>query len=207
MSFSLKLSSSQSDFNARTGGSCWGITFLFCMESLKSGALTALASMLKERSTVAAEAEAMMKRQGEILATASPNYVLGVDSKPETDLATAGGFQNQNLAIQTRHTAVGVEVKLKARKCIGTLSSFFEGGAEELAQQILRLFKTAGIAAAQIGLQGAGSHSVALSWDGTQLFFFDPNDGVFVADSVDKAASWLGARFGQYKFIYAHVYK
>jgi hypothetical protein len=207
MAFTIVISSSQSDFNARSAGSCWGISFIFCMRALEADAISGLKSMLAKKAEVEVDAEAMMVRQGQILGQAASSYVRDATGKAEGDLGTAGGFQNQNVAIQARHTAVGTEVLRNKQKCIGTLSSFFEGGTKDLIAQILRLLKKSGVSAAQIGLQGGGAHSVALSWDGAKLYFFDPNDGVAVADDKDDVPALLAVRFAPYKFLYAHIYK
>jgi hypothetical protein len=206
MSFKNIISSNQSDFKARSSGSCWGISFIFCMRALKHGAIAGLKSMLKEAGDVEKEAEEMMKRQGKILAKAKPGYILNQKNEPETDLSTSAGFKNQNLAIQTRHNAVKQEVSQQQQKCIGTLSSFFEGGTMQLLEHVLTLMSEAGKAAAQIGLQGQGAHSVALFWDGKYLFFFDPNGGLYLATNIKSAVKWLENRFSTYHFIYAHLY-
>jgi hypothetical protein len=56
-------------------------------------------------------------------------------------------------------------------------------------------------AAAQIGLQGKGAHSVALFWDGKNLFFFDTHGGLYLATNMKSAVQWLERRFSTYHSI------
>lgn len=78
----------------------------------------------------------------------------------------------------------------------------YEGGTLQLPEHVL--MSEAG-KAAQIELQGQGAHSVALFHDRKNLFFFDPNGGLYLATNIKSAVKWLESRFSTYHFIYAHI--
>lgn len=204
MSLAHVVGCNQSMFNARSGGSCWGIAFMFCKAALDADPVTAMKTILADPSG-AATAEALMKVQDEVHKLAAPRYAKDGDGKAVSDLATEKGFANQNLVIQLRHDAIKKLASGHGLKCIGTLSSFFEGGTEKLVQKLIELCASAGTAAVQIDLQQPKGHAVAMHYAKNGFYFFDPNTGLWIESDIKDAAADLAKKFSGYTFTFGHL--
>jgi hypothetical protein len=208
MTLKVTTGCSQTDFDKNTEGDCFGLTHIFCIQALDKGPDKALAHMLSDASRVYVEAVSIMKLQEAILQKAGTKYLADKTGTPISDMKTREGFQNQNLAIQMRHNAIGVQALKDKRRCIGTLSSFFEGGIEDLIKRIMTTLTKAGTATALLGLNlSGGGHAVALTRYDGKITFFDSNDGVMSPDDEANLPSDLTKRFagdGE-GFVYAHV--
>ena len=206
MSLKICISCNQTNFGARRGGSCWGIAVLFCKNALESGAVAGTKALLKnfERAVLVEE---IMKVQDDLYKVPNPLYSLDEEGEPISDLNSPAGFKNQNLAVQMRHDAMKELAEKNGMRCIGTLSSFFEGGKRQLMDHLIELSKSAGIAAVQVALQQPEGHAVALYWNKGQkvLYFFDPNSGLHRASDVKKASVDLENQFNGYNFAFGHV--
>lgn len=208
MTLTRVVKSEQDDFDARSGGSCWGISFIFCMIALKmADPVGAIQLMLKSAKKVGESVETLMKSQSEVLSKLSGEYLKSKEGVAYSDVDTIEGRLNQGTAIQGRHDFVKMKAAEHGNKCIGTLSSFFEGGKGPLIKRFLQLGGRARLAAGHVGLQGGGSHSVAVFWSQKLKtpYFFDPNIGLCQGDS-SALSSDLEKYFSTYAFIYAHVY-
>lgn len=194
----------QSMFGARSGGSCWGIAFMFCKGALNANPVTAMKTILVDPSR-AATAEALMQVQDGVHKLAEPKYAKGNDGKAVADLATEKGFANQNLVIQLRHDAIKKLASDHGMICVGTLSSFFEGGTESFVQHLIELCASAGTAAVQIDLQQPKGHAVAMHYAKNGFYFFDPNTGLWIESDIKEAAADLAKQFSGYTFTFGHM--
>lgn len=194
MAITLILGCAQSDFNARHDGSCEGISFYFCMRALDLGPVPGLAHLLEQRS-IGTKVERIMDLQDQICngLMSSGTYETGIDGLPITDPSGGNlpGIRNQGKAIQEFHNLYSQEAKTLGCKSIGTLSSFFEGGFFQLLTHTIELLVSSRRGAALIAMQSAEPHSVALAYDGSDLYFFDPNSGVHTLTSLGSAATEL----------------
>ena len=168
MAITLILGCKQGDFNARHDGSCEGISFYFCMRALDLGPVPGLADLMQQRN-IGGKVERIMDLQDQICGglMSSGTYETGIDGVPISNPSGGNlpGIRNQGKAIQAFHNLYSQEAQTLGCKSIGTLSSFFEGGPTP--------------------------HSVALAYDGSDLYFFDPNSGVHELTNLASAATEL----------------
>ncbi|MGZ3013216.1 hypothetical protein AAER19_22020, partial [Pseudomonas aeruginosa] len=68
------------------------------------------------------------------------------------------------------------------------MSSFFEGGFVQLLTHTIQLLIRSRRGAALVAMQSPTPHSVALAYDGSDLYFFDPNSGVHELTNLASAA-------------------
>lgn len=194
MAITLVLACKQSDFNARHSGSCEGISFYFCMRALDLGPVPGLADMLEQRN-ISRKVERIMALQDQICdgLMTSGAYETDIDNQPISDPRGGNlpGIRNQGKAIQAFHNLYSQEAQTLGCKSIGTLSSFFEGGFVQLLTHTIELLVSSGRGAALVAMQSSTPHSVALAYDGSDLYFFDPNSGVHTLTNLATAATEL----------------
>lgn len=206
MPLNLVSGCNQSQFKARPGGSCWGIAFMFCQYAIDKGAVAG-ADLLFKDGGAPDRVEELMKLQDGIHSTAAPLYLRDSNDKPISDLNTPEGFRNQNLAVQLRHNAIKELASKHGMRCIGTLSSFIEGGVPDLARNLIRLGSKAGFSAVQMSLQQPKGHAVSLFLEkNDHLYFFDPNKGLHIASDMGTVADELAAEVKGYAFSIGHVF-
>lgn len=212
----------QDDFGARSDGSCEGISFYYCMRSINQGPLSGLASLLEQQSSVTQNIERIMGFQDEICdrLLESGDYetdrygkglfdtrgsLAGVRSAP-----SMAAVRNQSKAIQEFHILYSREALASGCKAIGTLSIFFEGGFIELLARTIELLNRGATGSALIAMQGKNSHSVALAYDGFELYLFDPNFGVHevtMASASVELVAWLARVYGVPECVHTHIFK
>ncbi|UQI28496.1 hypothetical protein M3M50_16085 [Pseudomonas bijieensis] len=214
MALTLILGCDQDDFNARRDGSCEGISFYFCMRALDLGPLQGLADLLEQRN-IDRKVERIMTLQDLICdgLMSSGTYETGIDGKPISDPRGGNlpGIRNQGKAIQEFHKLYAQEAQTLGCKSIGTLSSFFEGGFVQLLTHTIQLLVRSRRGAALIAMQSAMPHAVALAYDGSELYFFDPNSGVHTVANLGSAATdlerHLTARYTVPSCVHANMFK
>ncbi|MCE6976594.1 hypothetical protein EI534_03955 [Pseudomonas frederiksbergensis] len=214
MAITLILGCDQGDFNARHDGSCEGISFYFCMRALDLGPVPGLADLLQQRN-IGRKVERIMALQDQICdgLTNSGTYETGIDGQPISDPSGGNlpGIRNQGKAIQEFHNLYSQEAQTLGCKSIGTLSSFFEGGFVQLLTHTIELLVRSRRGAALIAMQSATPHSVALAYDGSDLYFFDPNSGVHTLTNLVSAAteleSHLTTRYAVPSCVHANMFK
>ena len=195
MAITLVLKCKQSDFKAREDGSCEGIAFYYCMRSLTLGLVQGLVDLLQQK-TIGTKIERIMALQDQICGELmkSGTYETGMDGKPVFNPGGGNllGIRNQGKAIQAFHNLYAQEASTLGCKSIGTLSSFFEGGFSQLLRRTIQLLIRCGRGSALIAMQSdTAPHSVALAYDGTDLYFFDPNFGIYELTSTALAHTEL----------------
>jgi hypothetical protein len=143
----------------------------------------------------------------------SGTYETGIDGIPISDPRGGNlpGIRNQGKAIQEFHNLYSQEAQTLGCKSIGTLSSFFEGGFVQLLTHTIQLLVTSRRGAALIAMQSATPHAVALAYDGSDLYFFDPNFGVHTLTNLVSAAteleSHLMTRYAVPYCVHANMFK
>lgn len=214
MAITLILNCEQDDFNARRGGSCEGISFYFCMCALNLGPVSGLVDLLKQKN-IGSEVERIMGLQDQICdgLMSSGTYETGIDGEPISDPRGGNlpGIRNQGKAIQKFHNLYSQEAQTLGCKSIGTLSSFFEGGFVQLLTRTIQLLVRSKRGAALIAMQSTSPHSVALAYDGSDLYFFDPNSGVHKLTNLVAIAteleSYLTTRYAAPSCVHANMFK
>ena len=196
----------QSMFDARERGSCWGISIDFCLRALDHNALPAIGSMVNEKASVAQNAELYMKVQdSQIHAVAKPMYIPDTGGEMKFGATSLAGQINEGIAIQLRHNVVQNLIAPSGIKNIGTLTSFYEGGTKTMIQRLISLSKKAGKTCVMLDLQNPDAgHSVVLSYEAPAIYFFDSNEGLFSAD-MDSVVDDLTKRFECWQYIFAHL--
>ena len=194
MAITLILGCKQGDFNARHDGSCASISFYFCMRALDLGPVPGLADLMQQRN-IGGKVERIMDLQDQICGglMSSGTYETGIDGVPISNPSGGNlpGIRNQGKAIQAFHNLYSQEAQTLGCKSIGTLSSFFEGGFVQLLTHTIQLLIRSRRGAALIAMQSPTPHSVALAYDGSDLYFFDPNSGVHELTNLASAATEL----------------